>query len=96
MPFFVFNEMVASFVAFFNHFQFLVCPNAGIIPVIPRGWWLSGPCLRQCVHKMATIVGYHSAQGLSSEKCKQSGPTFPNFAALPGHTSTIGCRFSRL
>ena len=38
------------------------------LPAIPGSACPTGPCLRQCVHKMTIIVGYHGCRSLSSKK----------------------------
>ena len=35
---------------------------------MPRVWRLAGARLRQDVHKVNTLIGYHIGPGLSSEK----------------------------
>ena len=90
MPLFVFNDLVASFVSFFVYFQFRVSPSAGTIPAIPRASSVTGPCLRQCVHIMTTIIGYHVALGLSSENALEArGPAFPALQLFG--LGTVGC-----
>ena len=69
MAFFVFNDLVGSFVSFFVFFQSPVSASSGTVPATPRAWWLAGPHLRQCVRNLTTTVGYHGPVELSSEKC---------------------------
>jgi len=92
-------QVLLSFVPTIFHFlYFPAFPEGRDPPAIPRGSPHTDPRLRQYVHKMHTIVGYHNPRSLSSKKCEKSEPTLPNFAVLPGRTSgeTVRCRFSRL
>jgi len=55
-------------------FYFLFVPIRGFpkgqgFPAIRRAWSERGTRLRQCVHKMTTIIGYHLSLILSSGKC---------------------------
>jgi len=82
MPLFVFNEMVASFVLFLIHFRFLVPLSTGTVPAIPCALLVAGPRLRQCVHNMTTVIGYHRQVVLSSEKCKTPPALSPSSRSL--------------
>jgi hypothetical protein len=66
MPFFVFNNILASFVLFFVFWGPRFSPVPGLLRFSSR----SEACPRQCVHKMTTIIGYNVPLGLSSEKCE--------------------------
>jgi len=47
-------------------------PSCRDFRAIRRGSSLTGPRLRQCVHKMTIVVGYHRPRILSSEKCRKN------------------------
>ena len=66
VPFFVFNDILASVVSFFVFFG----PRSSRVPGLLCFSSRSEACPRQCVHKMTIPVGYHTSQSLSSEKCK--------------------------
>jgi len=65
MPFFVFNNILASLVLFFVFFgaRFFRVPGLLSISSWPEA------CPRQSVHKMTTMIGYHRSLSLSSDKC---------------------------
>ena len=67
MPFFVFNNILASFVLFFVFLGPRFSPVAGLLRFSSR----REACPRQCVHKMTTIIGYHIPLNLSRENCKK-------------------------
>ena len=83
MPFFVFNNILASFVLFFVFFG----PRCSPVPGLLRFSSWSGVCPRQCVRKMTTIIGYHVSLGLSSEKCESSSRTRLRCLTGPSHTT---------
>jgi len=56
-------------------FSVPVFPSCRDLPAFPRGSSLTGPRLRQCVHKMTIIVGYHRPRILSSKKCRKNERT---------------------
>ena len=49
-------------------FQSSVLPEGRGIPFFGTARPTSAACLRQYVHNMTTIIGYHAGLGLSSEK----------------------------
>jgi len=64
MPFFVFNNILASFVLFFVFSGPGLSPVPGLLRFSSR----SEAWRRQCVLKMTTTIGYHLPLDLSSEK----------------------------
>ena len=67
---FVFRYFLASFPLFFIFCSSLHSAIAGTVPLSLA----PGARLRQCVHKMTTIIGYRREPGLSSKKCKKRFP----------------------
>jgi hypothetical protein len=49
-------------------FQSSLLPERRGNPFLGTARPTSAACLRQYVHKMTTIIGYHAGRGLSSEK----------------------------
>jgi len=86
---FVFKYFLASFPLFFIFCSSLHSPIAGTLPLSLAPGAPRRP-LRQCVHKITTIVGYHTPRGLSRKKCKKSGRTLPNTVTLLGQPATRG------
>jgi len=66
---FVFKYFLASFPLFSIFCSSLHSPTPELLCFSSR----SEACLRQCVHKMTTTIGYHRPRGLSSEKCGKTG-----------------------